>query len=97
MFCEVVRRVKMASFFACRRRRAAGETSVFDVQGTGPGGKDKRSPQLRTDKTRSSVLTHRDWDKMDARSQTTFSSTFSWMEMFELQLNFTEIYSRGTN
>ena len=32
------------------------------------------------------VLTHWDRDKMDAISQTTFSSAFYWMEMYELQL-----------
>ena len=33
-------------------------------------------------------LTHWGWDKMDAISQTTFSSAFSWMKMFELWLKF---------
>ena len=33
-------------------------------------------------------LTHWGWDKMDAISQTTFSSTFSWMKMFEFRLKF---------
>ena len=31
-------------------------------------------------------LTHWDQDKMDAISQTTFSSAFSWMKMFELPI-----------
>ena len=34
------------------------------------------------------VLTHWGWDKIDAISQTTFSSTFSWMKMFEFRLKF---------
>ena len=34
------------------------------------------------------ALTHWGRDKMDAISQTTFSSAFSWMKMFELQLKF---------
>ena len=33
-------------------------------------------------------LTHWGWDKMAAISQTTFSSTFSWMKMFEFRLKF---------
>ena len=33
-------------------------------------------------------LTHRGRDKMDAISQTTFSSTFSWMKTFEFRLKF---------
>ena len=33
-------------------------------------------------------LTHWGWDKMDAISQTTFSSAFSWMKMFEFRLKF---------
>ena len=33
-----------------------------------------------------SVLAHWDRDKMDAISQTTFSSAFSWMKMFEFWL-----------
>ena len=33
-------------------------------------------------------LTHWGRDKMDAISQTTFSSAFSWMKMFEFQLEF---------
>ena len=33
-------------------------------------------------------LTHWGRDKMDAISQTTFSSAFSWMKMFELRLKF---------
>ena len=32
------------------------------------------------------ILTHWGRDKMDAISQTTFSSAFSWMKMFEFQL-----------
>ena len=35
-----------------------------------------------------SHLTHWGRDKMDAISQTTFSSAFSWMKMFEFQLKF---------
>ena len=34
------------------------------------------------------ILTHWGRDKMDAISQTTFSSAFSWMKMFEFRLNF---------
>ena len=34
------------------------------------------------------MLTHWCWDKMDAISQTTFRSTFSWMKMFEIRLKF---------
>ena len=34
------------------------------------------------------LLTHWSWDKMDAILQTTFSSAFSWMKMYELQLIF---------
>ena len=34
------------------------------------------------------LLTHWGWDKMDAISQTTFSSAFSWIKMFEFQLKF---------
>ena len=34
------------------------------------------------------VLTHWGQDKMDAISQTTFWSAFSWMKMFEFRLNF---------
>ena len=34
------------------------------------------------------VLTHWGWDKMDAISQTTFSSTFSWMKIFEFRLKY---------
>ena len=34
------------------------------------------------------VLTHWGWDKMDAISQTTFSSAFPWMKIFELRLKF---------
>ena len=33
-------------------------------------------------------FTHWGRDKMDAISQTTFSSTFSWMKMFEFRLKF---------
>ena len=33
-------------------------------------------------------LTHWDRDKIDAISQTTFSSAFSWMKMFEFRLKF---------
>ena len=36
-----------------------------------------------------SLLTHWGWDKMDAISQTTFSSAFSWMKMFEFRLKLT--------
>ena len=35
-----------------------------------------------------SFLTHWGRDKMDAISQTTFSSAFSWMKMFEFRLKF---------
>ena len=35
-----------------------------------------------------SGLTHWDRDKMDSISQTTFSSAFSWMKMFEFRLKF---------
>ena len=35
-----------------------------------------------------SVLTHWGQDKMDAIWQTTFSSAFSWMKMFEFELKF---------
>ena len=34
------------------------------------------------------LLTHWGRDKMDAISQTTFSSVFSWMKMFEFRLQF---------
>ena len=34
------------------------------------------------------LLTHWGWDKMDAISQTTFWSAFSWMKMFEFLLQF---------
>ena len=33
-------------------------------------------------------LSHWGWDKMDAISQTTFSSAFSWMRMYEFRLKF---------
>ena len=36
----------------------------------------------------SSQLTHRDRDKMEAISQTTFSSAFPWTKMFEFWLKF---------
>ena len=39
-------------------------------------------------KKRDIRLTHWGRDKMDAISQTTFSSTFSWMKMFEFRLKF---------
>ena len=35
-----------------------------------------------------SMLTHWGRDKMDAISQTTYSSAFSWMKMFEFRLKF---------
>ena len=34
------------------------------------------------------VLTYWGWDKMDAISQTTFSSAFPWMKIFEFRLKF---------
>ena len=34
------------------------------------------------------VLTYWGWDKMEAISQTIFSSAFSWMKMSEFQLKF---------
>ena len=34
------------------------------------------------------IFTHWGQDQMDAISQTTFSSAFSWMKMFEFQLKF---------
>ena len=40
-----------------------------------------------------SVLTHRGRDKMATISQTTFSSAFTWMNMFEFDWNFTEVCS----
>ena len=44
--------------------------------------------------TNHAPLTHWGRDKMDAISSTTFSSTFSWMKMFEIPIeNFTEVCS----
>ena len=40
------------------------------------------------------VLTHWGRDKMDAISQTTFSSAFSWMKMFEFRLKFWSLFLR---
>ena len=34
------------------------------------------------------LLTHWGWDKMAAISQTTFSTAFSWMKIYELRLSF---------
>ena len=34
------------------------------------------------------LLTHWGWDKMNAISQTTFWSAFSWMKMFDFRLKF---------
>ena len=42
--------------------------------------------QITGASSQASRLTHWGRDKMDAISQTTFSSTFSWMKMFEFRL-----------
>ena len=46
----------------------------------------------------SNKLTHWGRDQIDAISQTTFSSAFSWMKMFQLRLKFpTEVCFQGSN
>ena len=42
-------------------------------------------------------LTYWGRDEMDNISQTTFSNTFSWMKMYELQFKFIEVCSLGFN
>ena len=43
------------------------------------------------------LLNHLPLDKMIAISQTTFTSKFSWMKIYELCLRFHEICSEGSN
>ena len=43
------------------------------------------------------ILTHWGPDKMIAIFQTTFSNAFSWMQIYEFRLNFTEVCLQGSN
>ena len=49
---------------------------------------DKPSYETMMTKVSDAILTHWGRKKMDAISQTTFWSAFSWMEMFEFRLKF---------
>ena len=43
------------------------------------------------------ILTHWGPDKITAIFQTTFSNKFSWMQIYEFRLNFTEVCLQGSN
>ena len=65
----------------CNSRELSLETVITDTQ-------LHLYQNYRSNKCTWKLLTHLPQDKMDAISQTTFSSAFSWMKMFENRLKF---------